>query len=170
MGQPVRWERAVTLVLTLISLVLVLTVPLGVLVYLTLRTRSIWVAAGAVAVAAPLQLIGFTDTCNEGSEQAFLIGAVLSTPFLIGAIVSAWWTFRARLRARAGAIVTMALALALVVLTRDTWLSTLLHGTPCGRDYADNDTSLAMVAIVLLGYLVLPLLVIAHAFRAVRGA
>lgn len=153
-----------------ITLAVVLIVVLGGLVYLTLRTRSIWVAAGAVAIAAPLQLMGVTGTCAQGAEEPFLTGAVLSAPFLIGAIVAAWWTFRARLKARAGGIATAALALGMVVLTRDIWLDTLLHGTPCGASYPDADTSIALVAIILLGYLALPLLVIAQAIRAVRGA
>jgi len=58
--------------------------------------------------------------------------------------------------------------LAMIVLTHEAWFGTLFYGTPCGSHY--DPSKPAMVLIVLLGYLGLPLLVSAHAIRAVREA
>lgn len=155
------------LVLHVIGLISVLAMPFIALSIAARRTRSMWVAAIAICVAMPLQLMGFTGTCTQGADGPFITGVFLSAPFLLGAIYS---VLQARPKGASfwiGGIATAVGSLAMIILTHSAWLGSMLYGTPCGADYSPNERS---VLIILLGYLALPLLVCAFAIRAVREA
>ncbi len=124
-----------------------------------------WSAALLAIPAIPLQLLGFTGTCTQGSDDPFLAGASLSSPLLASAIGLVLWGGKARGAVRqSGAIVTAAMAMILLFSTRDAWIGALYAGTPCGADYTVSHWQGQV--LVLCGYLVLPVVLFASACRA----
>lgn len=145
---------------------------LGLLITLLLafRGKSMQAALLATIVAAPLQLLGLTSTCTQGADGTFLTGAVFSTPFLLMAIgLLLWASYRRTLDITAG-VVTLVAATALLFLTRDAWAGALLFSSPCGEMFSFYPSAPAAVLIIVGGYLLLPLLLIASAGWAVFKA
>lgn len=135
-------------------------VPVAVSIVLAFRGHWAWIVAVAAGTAVPLQLLGLTSTCTQGADGTFGTGAIFSAPFL-PAMGFTLWAPRGRWSGSVGAgIVTALVLLAMLLLTRDAWASTLLHGTPCGQDFALYSSSAPMVVIILGGYLILPSLLL----------
>ena len=144
-------------------------VILPLVVSLLLAYGKAWVLAATVAMtpAFPLQLLGFTGTCTQGSVDPFMTGAILSAPLLLGAIGLMAWGFYTGRTSRLSCSIATATSLALLALTREAWLNGILSGTPCGGDYPA--TAIGPLAIILFSYLALPLLLaVCTAWRAVR--
>lgn len=136
-----------------------LALPIGLAVALAFRSKWMWAAAIIAVFAIPHQLMGLTSTCTQGADSTFTTGAILSAPLLIIAVcVTLWALYRGKVDPNAG-WVTLAIPLILLILTQDAWMNTLRYGTPCGEDFAYYaGSSLAMIQLILAGYLVLPLL------------
>ncbi|QQM32298.1 hypothetical protein JET14_09275 [Martelella lutilitoris] len=122
-------------------------------------------SAGIVALPAlPLQLLGFTGTCTQGADGPFVTGAVLSSPFLAGAICLVLWGMAKGVVSPSGAIVTLAVAAVMLFLTRQAWLGAVFSGTPCGAGYGARHWQGQV--LVLGGYLVLPAILLVCSCRA----
>lgn len=135
--------------------------PVAVSIVLPFRGHWVWIVAVAAGTALPLQLQGLTSTCTQGADGTFGTGAIFSAPFLLAAMGFTLWAPRGRWSGSVGAgIVTALVLLAMLLLTRDAWVSTWLHGTPCGQDLALYSSSAPMVVIILGGYLILPSLLL----------
>ena len=148
----------------------VMGVALTMTTLLAYKGQSIWAAVLATIVAVPLQLLGLTSTCTQGSSGTFVTGALLSAPFLMAALGLVLWTgYRAKPNLSAVTIVLVGSA-ALLVLTRDVWVGPILFGTPCGEDYAFYPSGTDAVMIVVAGYLALPLLLIAGTVFSALGS
>jgi hypothetical protein len=116
-------------------------------------------AATFLTVAAlVLQAMGFATTCTQGADGSAITGAVLSTPpLLIACAIVALQLARGRAKPHFLAAIVVFLAL---LLTQDIWISTLAYGTPCGATYVDYPTSFVGGAIILFGYVLLPVVTI----------
>lgn len=123
-----------------------------------------WIAAGLMAVAFPLQLLGLTSTCTQGADGTYLAGALLSSPMLFWVAVRVVrMGFAEPTRSSGGAVATgltvVVLTLILLSLTYTVWSNVIVFGTPCGEDSSDLPHHLERQLVVLIGYLALPLLV-----------
>lgn len=123
-----------------------------------------WVAATLVAVAIPLQMLGFTSTCTQGADGTYLTGAVLSAPLLLAAALLAFRLGLASVRMSNSLLpsvaITLGLAVVLVALNVPVWLNVLLFGTPFGDFYSFYPANITSRLIVLASYLALPLVVV----------
>lgn len=137
---------------------------------LALRGKPTQAALLATIVAVPLQLLGPTSTCTQGADGTFLTGAVFSTPFVLLATgLLLWASYRRTVDLTVG-VVALAAATTLLFLTRDAWAGTLLFGTPCGEMFSFYPSAPVAVPIIVGGYLLFPLLLIASAGWAVFKA
>lgn len=128
------------------------------------RTRKWpWLAPTFAATAMPLQLAGFSTTCTQGADGTFGSGAILSAPFLAVAIGLTLFAGLRQVPILWSGIAGFSLAVTLLILTRDAWLNSLIYCQPCGEMFEFYQSTPILIAIVLVGYLVLPVLLAACA-------
>lgn len=141
------------------------------LITLVVGLRGAPMQAGlfATVVAAPLQLMGLTSTCTQGADGTFITGAILSAPFVLMATGLFFWaSYRRRLDLTAGAI-SLTAAVALVFLTRDAWIGSLMFGTPCGEVFSLYPSDPATIVVIVGAYAALPSLLIVGAGLSVAN-
>ena len=139
-------------------------VPIVAAIIFAFRGQWIWAGAATAAGAFPHQLMGLTSTCTQGADGTFGAGAILSAPLLLIAIgVSLRALYQKKVHP-IGSWMTLGLPLILLALTHGAWFNTLRYRTPCGEDFGfGGGSSPIMIAVILFGYLALPLLLAAIA-------
>ena len=121
----------------------------------------------ALAVSWILQLLGaFTGTCTQGDNGPAVTGAAFSAAPLAIAVAGSAIFFRKAKRSETGqpvflGLLPLFLATAMLITTRETWLSVMRFGTPCGADYQSYGTSLVAQenALILISYFLVPALI-----------
>jgi hypothetical protein len=146
-----------------LALLAVLVALLLASLLLALRRQWSWLAVMGVMLAVPVQLLGLISTCRDGITFTFLAGASVSAPLLLGAIGWLWRAHRARLTDARAALIAAAASLAMIGLTRDAWLNSLTYRTPCGEHFTAHASHPLSLAVIVVGYLLLPLALIACA-------
>ena len=128
---------------------------------LAIRGKPKRAALLATGIAIPLQVLGLSGTCTQGADFTFVTGAMLSSPFLLLAVGFVVWSLRRPEPELKAGVLTLSAALSMLLLTNQAWVGALVFGTPCGIDFVDYPSGLPRASIVVAGYLVLPLCLVA---------
>jgi hypothetical protein len=117
-----------------------------------------------LVVAIPLQFFGYATTCTQASDSSFTTGAFYSAiplSLAIALVLLAAW--RTPHRGEIGVLFIL-VTLGLLAITRGIWIDTIKVGTPCGPEFADYGWENPIGnAIILIGYVGLPVLMIVSA-------
>lgn len=139
-------------------------VPIVAAILLAFRRQWIWAGVATAIGAFPHQLMGLTSTCTQGADGTFGAGAIMSGPLLLIAAYVTWRALHLRKSILSASWVALVVPITLLILTKDAWVNTMRYGTPCGEEYAAyGGSSPTMAVIILVGYLLLPLLLVLSA-------
>jgi hypothetical protein len=84
-----------------------------------------------VMIAVPLQLMGYTGTCTQGSDDAALASAIYSAPLLLVAVLLMARHMRRRGRRPVPYLLAGIVAAGLIASTNVIWLGILRFGNAC---------------------------------------
>lgn len=124
------------------------------------------IALVLVLVAVPLQLLGYTGTCTQGSDDEALAGAVFSAPFLLAASMVMMRHARSDHARQVSYLLTGIIAVGMIAGTCVIWLSIFRFGNACvwkaeaGYDQSRDSGFGIRNAVMICSYVLLPLLVI----------